>query len=135
MTFAGRRRPVLVRDEPRVAVTAVMDTPRGQVTVATVHLTFIPGWNAHQLRRLRSALRTRPRPGGADGRPQHGGGPSDAAQPDAAAGAGAHLPGGPPQRQIDHILTDDLTGLAAAPGVGRSHRLALSDHRALSVDL
>ena len=59
MTFAGRRRPVLVRDEPRVAVTAVMDTPRGQVTVAAVHLTFIPGWNAHQLRRLTSALRTR----------------------------------------------------------------------------
>ena len=41
-----------------------------------------------------------------------------------------------PQRQIDHILTDDLTGLAAAPGFGRSHRLtSLSDHRALSVDL
>ena len=40
-----------------------------------------------------------------------------------------------PQRQIDHILTDDLTGLGAAAGVGRSHRLALSDHRALSVDL
>ena len=36
MTFAGRRRPVLVRDEPRVAVTAVMDTPRGRVTVAAV---------------------------------------------------------------------------------------------------
>jgi len=135
MTFAGRRRPVLVRDEPRVAVTAVIDTPRGEVTVAAVHLTFIPGWNAHQLRRLTSALRTCTGPVVLMGDLNMGVGQAtrfSRMQPLALAPT---FPADRPQRQIDHILTDDLTGLAAAPGVGTSHRLALSDHRALSVDL
>ena len=135
MTFAGRRRPVLVRDEPRVAVTAVMDTPRGQVTVAAVHLTFIPGWNAHQLRRLTSALRTRPGPVVLMGDLNMGVGQATRLSRMQPLALAPTFPVARPQRQIDHILTDDLTGLAAAPGVGRSHRLALSDHRALSVDL
>ena len=40
-----------------------------------------------------------------------------------------------PVTQLDHILTDDVAGLAASAGVGTAHRLPLSDHRALSVDL
>ena len=135
MMFPGRRRPVLVRDEPRVAVAAVVDTPRGQVIVANVHLTFVPGWNARQLRRLMGALRHVDVPGGAHGRPQHGRPPRDAGQRPAAARARAHLPGGRAGQQLDHILTDDVAGLAASAGVGTAHRLPLSDHRALSVDL
>src|SRR4051812_48688466 len=46
MWFKGSRRPVLVHDEPRVAVAAVIDGPHGQFTVCTTHLSFVPGWNA-----------------------------------------------------------------------------------------
>ena len=135
MTFPGRRRPVLVRDEPRVAVAAVVDTPRGQVTVANVHLTFVPGWNAHQLRRLLGVLRTATCPVVLMGdlnmdvrRATRVSG----LQPLALAPT---FPVDDPVTQLDHILTDDVAGLAASGGVGAAHRLPLSDHRALSVDL
>lgn len=135
MTFPGRRRPVLVRDEPRVAVAAVVDTPRGQLVVANVHLSFIPGWNARQLRRLMSALRTSTCPVVLMGdlnmdvrRATRVSG----LQPLALAPT---FPVDEPVQQLDHILTDDVTGLAASGDVGTAHRLPLSDHRALSVDL
>src|SRR4051794_30185295 len=56
MWFKGSRKPMLVSDEPRVAVAAVLDGPHGQFTVANTHLSFIPGWNALQLRRLVRSL-------------------------------------------------------------------------------
>src|ERR687886_2194994 len=49
MWFKGRRRPIMVSDEPRVAVAAVIDGPAGQFTVANTHLSFMPAWNALQL--------------------------------------------------------------------------------------
>ena len=55
----SRRLPIIVGDEPRVAVTAVVATPAGDVTVAATHLSFVPGWNALQLRRLVTQLRAR----------------------------------------------------------------------------
>src|SRR4051794_12416705 len=45
-------RPFVARDEPRVAVAAVLDGPSGHFTVCNTHLSFIPGWNSAQLRRL-----------------------------------------------------------------------------------
>ncbi|MER7169692.1 endonuclease/exonuclease/phosphatase family protein, partial [Micromonospora sp. NPDC000207] len=53
---------ILLRDEPRVVLAAVLDTPHGTLTVATTHLSFVPGWNAHQLRQTIRALRTLPAP-------------------------------------------------------------------------
>ena len=47
---------MLVTDEPRVAVAAVVDGPFGEVTVANTHLSFVPGWNALQLRSLVRSL-------------------------------------------------------------------------------
>ena len=41
MRFRGDRLPTLVRDEPRVAVAALVETPRGPVTVVTTHLSFV----------------------------------------------------------------------------------------------
>lgn len=42
-----------VRDEPRVALAAVVERPDGRLlTVATCHLSFVPGVNAWQLRRV-----------------------------------------------------------------------------------
>jgi len=52
----GSRRMLLLRDEPRVGLAAELETPVGRMTVATTHLSFTPGWNAIQLRRLTRAL-------------------------------------------------------------------------------
>ena len=37
-------------DEPRVLLAAVVDAPFGRLTIATTHLSFVPGWNVWQLR-------------------------------------------------------------------------------------
>jgi hypothetical protein len=39
----------------------VIDSPLGVLTIATTHLSFVPGWNVHQLRRLRRDLTPLPR--------------------------------------------------------------------------
>jgi endonuclease/exonuclease/phosphatase family metal-dependent hydrolase len=57
MFFAGPRRLDIVDEEPRAAVIASLDTPLGALTVATTHLSFVPGWNRLQLRRLSRNLR------------------------------------------------------------------------------
>ena len=62
MWLPGTHRPILVRDEPRVAVTAVVDGPSGPFTVCTTHLSFVPGWNRRQLRRVMAALDGTPEP-------------------------------------------------------------------------
>ena len=62
---ARRNRPFSARDEPRVAVAAVLDGPFGEFTVCNTHLSFIPGWSALQLRRL---VRSLDRHAGAAGR-------------------------------------------------------------------
>ena len=46
----GRGRFILLPDEPRVALAAEVETPRGPLVVATTHLSFVPGWNLVQLR-------------------------------------------------------------------------------------
>src|SRR5215207_6144946 len=56
MWFRGSRLPLLVRDEPRVAVAAVIDTPEGVLTVANTHLSFVPWWGGRQLRALVTSL-------------------------------------------------------------------------------
>ena len=62
MRFPGRRLPTLVREEPRVAMAATLDSPLGTMTVATTHLSFLPWWHGHQLRALVRALQPAPRP-------------------------------------------------------------------------
>jgi endonuclease/exonuclease/phosphatase family metal-dependent hydrolase len=43
--------PVPLRDEPRVVLAADVQLGGHVVTVATTHLSFVPGWNVGQLRR------------------------------------------------------------------------------------
>lgn len=127
--FRGRR-PVLLRDEPRVGVVAAVQTPEGQLTVATTHLSFLPGWNLLQLRLLLRALARSPRavlmgdlnlPAAAVRR----------ASGMRALAAGLTFPADLPDRQLDHIL-----GRGVEPaGPARTHLLSLSDHRALSVQV
>jgi endonuclease/exonuclease/phosphatase family metal-dependent hydrolase len=130
MVFRGRRRPVLVDDEPRVAVAAVIDGPFGEVTVANTHLSFIPGWNAVQLRRLVRALAGTPEPLVVMGDLN-----MDPPRPAQVSGmrplaSGLTFPQDHPCRQLDHVL---VRGNLAAKGPAQALRLPLSDHRALMI--
>ncbi|MDP9239167.1 MAG: endonuclease/exonuclease/phosphatase family protein [Actinomycetota bacterium] len=128
----GRARVILVRDEPRALVAAVVDGPGGPMTVATTHLSFVPGWNVWQLRKVCRELRRLPAPRILLG---------DLNIPGAVAGVlsgwrllarAATYPGAEPQAQLDHVLCD-----GPVPGVAGSEARAMgiSDHRALIVDL
>ena len=132
VVFRGSRRPVVVRDEPRAALCAVLDTPHGPLTVVATHLTFIPGWNGVQLRRLVRSLRAEPSPVVVLGDLN-----LDAGRPARLTGwrSLADAPTFPvdvPVRQLDHVLGD---GDVRAVGAGRSVDVGLSDHRALVVDV
>ena len=131
MVFKGSRLPELVRDEPRVAVAATVETPYGVVTVADAHLTFVEWWNGRQLARVRDSL------SGAD-RPFVLMGDLNMGPERAHRITGMHpmvsaltFPAGSPTRQLDHVLLDG--NLPA--GEGRAVQLPLSDHRALVVDV
>ncbi len=133
MFVPGRRRPLLVRDEPRVAVAALVESPLGPMTVVSTHLTFVPGWNARQLRRLVRELAGCRRPLILMGDLNTGPGGARRASGMQVLAKGATFPVGRPQRQLDHILADGLQ----TPAEPRSQtvRTAVSDHRALLVDL
>jgi endonuclease/exonuclease/phosphatase family metal-dependent hydrolase len=130
MWFQGSRRPVLVRDEPRVAVAAVLEGPDGHFTVANTHLSFVPGWNAFQLRRLVRSLAGTREPlvllGDLNMEPREAGLVSGL-RPLATAET---FPAADPCRQLDHVL---VRGPLRATGPASALQLALSDHRALVV--
>jgi endonuclease/exonuclease/phosphatase family metal-dependent hydrolase len=132
MYLPGPNRVMVVDEEPRAAMVAELDTPLGPMAIGNTHLSFVPGWNRLQLRRLVRDLRgfdgprilmgdlnmTPPRPGRWSGlRP---------------LAAGLTFPAHTPDRQLDHILTDDVGLRAQACDVPQ---LPISDHRALVVDL
>ena len=122
---------MVVRDEPRAAVAAVIDAPEGPVTVVATHLTFIPGWNAVQLHRLVRMIRHLPRPVVLMGDLNlEGGTPARLSRMRALATAPT-FPVDGPDRQLDHILAD---GPVTAVN-GTSVALDLSDHRALVADV
>ncbi|MEE6272586.1 endonuclease/exonuclease/phosphatase family protein [Georgenia sp. MJ206] len=132
VVFPGQRRPKLVRDEPRVAVAAVIEAPRGPMTVVSTHLTFIPGWGPIQLRRLTRRLRGMPRPAVLMGdlnlvgsRPAQVTGWRPLAE-------GLTFPVAEPDRQLDHILGH---GRVRPTSDSVSIDTGLSDHRALTVDV
>src|SRR3954454_18678922 len=128
--FRGMKAPKFVCDEPRVAVAAVLEGPSGQFTVATTHLSYAPGWNGLQLRRLIRSLAGTREPlvliGDLNMQPRRAAQLSGL-RPIATA---ATFPAAAPRRQLDHVLVRGplrATGPAAAP------QLPLSDHRALVV--
>lgn len=59
---AGKPRAVVVPDEPRVALLAVLELPRVDVTVVAAHLSFVPGYNTKQLQSLKAFAAGLPRP-------------------------------------------------------------------------
>ncbi|MEV6815950.1 endonuclease/exonuclease/phosphatase family protein, partial [Micromonospora sp. NPDC051296] len=127
---------VLLRDEPRVVLAAVLDTPRGPLTVAATHLSFVPGWNARQLRQVVRALRSLPAPRILLG---------DLNLPAWAVrlvsgwrllGRRPTYPAGQPRVQLDHVIAD-RQGFNQLPPVTtvRTPLSSISDHRPLLVDL
>jgi endonuclease/exonuclease/phosphatase family metal-dependent hydrolase len=126
------RKIVVVREEPRVALSALIQTPLGAMTVVNTHLSFVPGWNRRQLRRLSRDLAVLPDPllllgdlNLADDRPAR----ITGYQPLASAPT---FPATAPIRQLDHIL---LRGGRVEVTGARSVHLPLSDHRALVADV
>jgi len=130
--FRDSRRAAVVRDEPRVAVAAVVEGPSGQLTVANTHLSFVPFWNSWQLRRLVGSLAGTREPLVLMGDLNM--------EPDQAArvsrlrplAAGATFPVETPSRQLDHLLG---RGPVHAIGPAEALPMPLSDHRALVVDV
>jgi endonuclease/exonuclease/phosphatase family metal-dependent hydrolase len=132
MYLPGPNRVMIVNEEPRAAVIAQLETPLGALTVANTHLSFVPGWNRRQLRRLIHDLRGFPGPrlltGDLNMTP-------DAVRRWSGMRSLAVAPTFPaeiPNRQLDHILTDDrrLRG-----GAVEAETMPISDHRPLAVDL
>jgi endonuclease/exonuclease/phosphatase family metal-dependent hydrolase len=125
----GTTRPVLLPDEPRVGLAAELADGR---TVATAHLSFVPGWNAVQLRRLTAELAS--------------GGRSTILLGDfnipgrlPALLTGwrqlVRIPTYPawrPRVQLDHVLASGAVGAVRA---AKALPLTVSDHRALIVEM
>ncbi|WP_185994657.1 endonuclease/exonuclease/phosphatase family protein [Nocardioides campestrisoli] len=133
MRFDGNRRPDLVRDEARVAVVATVDAPGGPITVANTHLTFIEWWQRRQLRTLRSALAGHPGRLMLLGDLNMGEERAQRLTGLRSLVSAKTFPVDEPTEQLDHIL--GTLDVDAAVLSGGSSRLALSDHRALYVDL
>ncbi len=126
------RRSVLVGEEPRVALSAELMTPRGPLVVAAAHLSFLPGWNVLQLRMVNRSLSHH-----ADPVVIMGDLNLPAPLPARATGyrpLASHrtFPVRAPRLQIDHIL---LRGDLGPVRASQARRMPLSDHRALLVDV
>jgi endonuclease/exonuclease/phosphatase family metal-dependent hydrolase len=129
--FHGNKLPEWVRDEPRVCLVGEVETLGGRVHVACTHLSFLPGWNRHQLRRLVSALADVPAPLLLAGDLNMTRTPAQRLTGMRPLATGPTFPTEQPTRQIDHLLVrGELTSKTGGPVA-----LAVSDHRALVAEL
>lgn len=125
---------LLLRDEPRVLLAAVVDAPGGPLTVATTHLSFVPGWNLRQLRQAVRALSRLPAPRLLLGDLNLPAGLAGAVSRWRVLARAATYPGGQPRVQLDHVLAHrrGLAGLGPVVQVD-APAAAVSDHRPLVV--
>lgn len=130
MRFPGQLRPTLVRDEPRVAVAATVSLPRGPMTVATTHLSFVRWWNGRQLSHLTRALGGAHRPLVLTGDLNMGAERAERITGMTSLADDPTFPADDPSEQLDHVLADPVL-----PSQSEARRMRLSDHRALVVDL
>jgi len=124
-------RPFLAKDEPRVAVAAVLDGPFGEFTVCNTHVSFIPGWNGRQLRQLVGSLAGTREPLVVIGDLNMDTRQATRVTRMRSIASTATFPADRPTRQIDHVL---VRGDLRPAGPAEAVRLPLSDHRALVVD-
>lgn len=128
-------RPRLMRvpDEPRVAIAAVLEGPTGPLTVVTAHLSFVPGTNVRQLRRLARWAAGFPGPRLLVGDFNLPGGIPPRVTGWEQLARTPTYPSYRPRIQFDHVLGSGV-GPTAVTSV-RAHGLGVSDHCALVVDL
>jgi endonuclease/exonuclease/phosphatase family metal-dependent hydrolase len=130
LRHSGSRLPTLVRDEARVAVTAAIEAPEGQITVANTHLSFVHWSNRRQLRHLVRSLAPARRPLVLLGDLNMGPEPAASITGMRALALRPTFPADEPHGQLDHVLAD---GAVRAQGF-EVRRMPLSDHRSLIVD-
>jgi endonuclease/exonuclease/phosphatase family metal-dependent hydrolase len=130
--LSGRRKVIVVDEEPRAVLIGHLDTPAGPLAVANTHLSFVPGWGQWQLLRVLRDLAPAKDPvmlmGDLNMR-----NPLPALIAGYRSLAWHHtFPVEAPNRQLDYIL---LRGRLGEVLSSSAPRLPLSDHRALTVDL
>jgi endonuclease/exonuclease/phosphatase family metal-dependent hydrolase len=133
LRVVGRRGLSRVPDQPRAAVAAVVVGPDGPFTVATAHLSFVPGWNVRQLRSIIRWLAGMPPPRVLMGDLNLPGRVPGTATGWAGLARAPTYPSWRPRVQWDHVL-----GSGIGPGQVRAAtalRLPVSDHCALLVDV
>jgi endonuclease/exonuclease/phosphatase family metal-dependent hydrolase len=131
----GMNKWIWIDDEPRVCVAAVCETPLGLRTFASTHLSFVPGWNFGQLRRVAHALSALPGPRFLLG---------DLNLPSPIPKLISRwrplterlptFPGPAPKMQLDHVLChppDASLKIQSAT----AHSLSFSDHRIVVVEI
>lgn len=127
---------LFLRDEPRVVLAAVVEAPFGPLTVAATHLSFVPGWNIRQLRRVVRELAELPAPRVLLGDLNVPAGLAALATGWRPLGRLPTYPARHPRVQLDHILADPegAARLPAVTAVGTPVS-TVSDHRPLLVDV
>ena len=133
MPMPGSRRWRWVSDEPRVAVCARVRAPFGDVTVAATHLSFMPAWNAWQLRRVVAQLQRLPGPYVLMGDLNIPGPLPRLFAHWRCLARGATFPAHAPHAQLDHVLASP--GLDFVSTSYEIREMALSDHRAVVVEV
>jgi endonuclease/exonuclease/phosphatase family metal-dependent hydrolase len=130
---AGSRGREWVPEPPRVALAGVLDGPFGPLTVVSLHLSIIPGWNVAQLRAV--AVWAKALPG-----PRLLLGDFNLPGPVVQRVSGCErlaqvktFPAGRPRVQLDHVLGDGIRPEAVQDVLAA--QLPVSDHRALLVTL
>jgi endonuclease/exonuclease/phosphatase family metal-dependent hydrolase len=130
-----QRRVLLVRDEPRVALAAVLAPGAAVRTVVATHLSFAPGWNLAQLRRLRRAVASLPGPLVVLGDLNLPGWAVARLPAWRALARTPTYPADEPRVQLDHILWRTADRAPVPRVVSTTPQLPISDHRALVVEL
>ncbi len=133
MPTRGRLRLIVVPDEPRVALAAVVDGPHGPFTVVATHLSFVPGFNVRQLRGIVRGVAGLPRPAFLLGDLNLPGGLPARVSGWSSLASARTYPSFGPRVQLDHVLADG----AGRHDVHSEHvwTLPVSDHCAIGVDI
>jgi endonuclease/exonuclease/phosphatase family metal-dependent hydrolase len=139
------RSPVLVpgpggpvrflHDEPRVLLAAVVERPAGPCTVATTHLSFVPGWNLWQLRQAVRTLRQLPPPRVLVGDLNMPAGVARAVSGWRSLARCPTYPSPRPRLQLDHVLVDPDGGGEWRVQTASAPEAPVSDHRPLVVEV
>lgn len=132
----GKPSILKVRDEQRAAIAAQIETSYGPVTVATAHLSFVPGYNVRQLRQIRKWLELFPRPLFLIGDFNLPGKIPARVTRMAPMISEPTFPSYRPRIQCDHLLAEGLSpvGVVEVAQSARTWFLPVSDHLAVSVD-